>query len=352
MQESLRFPRPSSTCGGFRLLVVRLRPRLVARCRRAPGVLLALAGDQVENLWPLLRTWPSRCVWPRGVGSGLSANLELSISLVPSLFAAVTFGPLEAMLIGAASLLGDLRRPYMKWAVYTPVGESRAAISGLAALDGAVVVSCSLPAIALATCVCRVRRTRPRYRLRLLHGRLARHRQTAVELTKTLAPGDCPSGPPLYPDRRAPLVRLRCDLALDAAVVPRPGDRRPTPLRALSRTSVAWPTIFREVNQRLERANISFATALVATLDARDQYTAGHSAAVAIYSRDIARRMALVRRGATEGSPLRTRARHRQDWAPRRPSREAGRIEPRRAPPDAGTLRDWREDPCEGRGLR
>ena len=37
-----------------------------------------------------------------------------------------------------------------------------------------------------------------------------------------------------------------------------------------------------------ERANLSFATALVATLDARDRYTAGHSAAVAIYARDIA----------------------------------------------------------------
>jgi putative nucleotidyltransferase with HDIG domain len=47
------------------------------------------------------------------------------------------------------------------------------------------------------------------------------------------------------------------------------------------------------VNERLERANLSFATALVATLDARDRYTAGHSAAVAIYSRDIARRMGL-----------------------------------------------------------
>jgi putative nucleotidyltransferase with HDIG domain len=47
------------------------------------------------------------------------------------------------------------------------------------------------------------------------------------------------------------------------------------------------------VNDRLESANLSFATALVATLDARDRYTAGHSAAVAIYSRDIARRMAL-----------------------------------------------------------
>jgi putative nucleotidyltransferase with HDIG domain len=46
-------------------------------------------------------------------------------------------------------------------------------------------------------------------------------------------------------------------------------------------------------NERLRRASLSFATALVATLDARDQYTAGHSAAVAIYARDIAQRMGL-----------------------------------------------------------
>src|SRR5206468_698865 len=47
-------------------------------------------------------------------------------------------------------------------------------------------------------------------------------------------------------------------------------------------------------NVRLERASLSFATALVATLDARDRYTAGHSAAVAIYARDIATRLALT----------------------------------------------------------
>jgi putative nucleotidyltransferase with HDIG domain len=48
-----------------------------------------------------------------------------------------------------------------------------------------------------------------------------------------------------------------------------------------------------EANETLARANLSFAEALVATLDARDRYTAGHSAAVAIYSRDIAVRMGL-----------------------------------------------------------
>jgi putative nucleotidyltransferase with HDIG domain len=48
-----------------------------------------------------------------------------------------------------------------------------------------------------------------------------------------------------------------------------------------------------DANRRLEQANLSFATALVATLDARDRYTAGHSAAVAIYARDIAKRLGL-----------------------------------------------------------
>src|SRR5207248_1674028 len=49
----------------------------------------------------------------------------------------------------------------------------------------------------------------------------------------------------------------------------------------------------RAANSRLERAGLSFASALVATLDARDRYTAGHSAAVAFYARDIAGRLGL-----------------------------------------------------------
>ena len=48
-----------------------------------------------------------------------------------------------------------------------------------------------------------------------------------------------------------------------------------------------------QANVRLERANLSFVRSLVTTLDARDRYTAGHSAAVAIYARDIAGRLGL-----------------------------------------------------------
>jgi putative nucleotidyltransferase with HDIG domain len=49
-----------------------------------------------------------------------------------------------------------------------------------------------------------------------------------------------------------------------------------------------------KANETLEVATISFASALVAALDARDRYTAGHSAAVAVYARDIAARLGLT----------------------------------------------------------
>jgi putative nucleotidyltransferase with HDIG domain len=44
---------------------------------------------------------------------------------------------------------------------------------------------------------------------------------------------------------------------------------------------------------RFEFWEYSMASALLATLDARDPYTAGHSVAVAIYARDIAQRLGL-----------------------------------------------------------
>jgi len=48
-----------------------------------------------------------------------------------------------------------------------------------------------------------------------------------------------------------------------------------------------------DANERLRKVNLSFAAAMVRALDARDAWTAGHSAAVAIYSRDIAREMGM-----------------------------------------------------------
>ncbi|MGC9973833.1 MAG: HD-GYP domain-containing protein [Gaiellaceae bacterium] len=47
--------------------------------------------------------------------------------------------------------------------------------------------------------------------------------------------------------------------------------------------------------RQLERVNLSFATALVTALDARDHYTAGHSATVAVYACDIAKQLGLTK---------------------------------------------------------
>jgi putative nucleotidyltransferase with HDIG domain len=48
-----------------------------------------------------------------------------------------------------------------------------------------------------------------------------------------------------------------------------------------------------DANEHLRLINISFAGAMVRALDARDQWTAGHSLAVAMYSRDIALELGL-----------------------------------------------------------
>ena len=56
----------------------------------------------------------------------------------------------------------------------------------------------------------------------------------------------------------------------------------------------------RQLAEELKRANMSFAEALVATLEKSDQYTAGHSKAVAIYARDIASAWAFRRTSKSE----------------------------------------------------
>ena len=91
--------------------------------------------------------------------------------------------------------------------------------------------------------------------------------------------------------RRSLGIRVPEYFAPNAAALLCPGTRGPTAVCALSgrapRPLWSWSTLMTCLKGQIYR----FATALVATLDARDQYTAGHSAAVAIYARDIAVRL-------------------------------------------------------------
>ena len=73
---------------------------------------------------------------------GLTSTEEQSIHLLPTLFAAVLFGPLAAGVVGAASMLGDPeliakrdpdRAPRLKWATYTSTRFIGGAAMGFAA---------------------------------------------------------------------------------------------------------------------------------------------------------------------------------------------------------------------------
>ena len=105
-------------------------------------------------------------------------------------------------------------------------------------------------------------------------------------------------------------------------------------------------------NSRLEASGLSFASALVAALDARDKYTAGHSAAVAVYARDIARRMGLSEADQQLGTPLRPSARHRGGRPPRGNSRRYRPAVPRGTPGYGGAFGDRRPDPVQRCSVR
>jgi HD superfamily phosphohydrolase YqeK len=251
---------------------------------RAPWIVLALAGLSALAEHSTVRVSPT---------------LQLSLWPLPALFAAVLFGPLAGGVVGAASMLGDRelltfsnreRAPRLKALTYASssfmvgvaMGGTADGIQRLipSQIGGIIVATIAGAAVGetldvVSTGVTSKMRGRD-------FGSVGRALLPVV-LTAT----------PTY----GPLV---AGLALAYAVV----SPWTTPLFFIP--ALAAHRLYQlflqqreladnltEVNATLARANLSFAEGLIATLDARDRYTAGHSAAVAIYSRDIARRMGL-----------------------------------------------------------
>jgi putative nucleotidyltransferase with HDIG domain len=229
-------------------------------------------------------------------GIRLSPSVEASVASLLCIFSAVVYGPLAALVIGAAGLLADLPRrddaqPILRWMTWTAIKVIVAGSAGLvarailtaghsdfwhtfAAVAGAFVVETTIE-VALTFVAPAIR-----------------GRRSWSEGLRSVGPALVASVP-----LQAPVVTVLAysyttispwSVALFA--IPAVAAQR---LLILYRQQRETSDALGLANERLAKANVSFATALVATLDARDRYTAGHSAAVAIYARDIARRMDL-----------------------------------------------------------
>ena len=221
----------------------------------------------------------------------LSKTLEDSVALLPTIFAAVLFGPLAGLIVAAASMLGDFRPPYLKWGIYTSSRALTGAVAGGFAYAFGSSVDSEFGGVALATAASALSAEGLGFVFAAITLRL-RGRANVLDVAKTTIPAIAASIP-LY----APLVAI-----LAFAYTNVSGWTLPlffVPALAAQRLYVMYQqqrTLAEDLvaaNTQLERANVSFASALVATLDARDRYTAGHSAAVAVYARDIATRMGL-----------------------------------------------------------
>jgi putative nucleotidyltransferase with HDIG domain len=220
-----------------------------------------------------------------------TAGLKVSVAFLPLLFVAVAFGPLAAALIGALTMVTDFRAPYARWAVWTA---NRTIISGAAGVAAQAALTLNLdpaPAILVATAAA----ASVDFGLDMLLASIVvvlRGSGSPREMVRAMA-HVAMAAVPIYTAIVGLLAYAYLEVTPWSVVMFFVPAFAAQQLFVLTRDQKDALTRLATANERLERANTSFASALVATLDARDRYTAGHSAAVAIYSRDIAAHMGL-----------------------------------------------------------
>src|SRR5438874_464537 len=114
---------------------------------------LVASGYGIGTVWSTLALALIAAVAERG-RVRLTDTTEESISLLPMLFAAVLFGPIAGMFVGAASLIGEFGQPpYLKWVTYTSTRAICGAATGLAAAFFIQLPQNRVAGIALLTAV-------------------------------------------------------------------------------------------------------------------------------------------------------------------------------------------------------
>lgn len=259
---------------------------------------LVLAGYRVDRPLPLVLLIGLGLIAEQQSIS-LSPGVELSIASLVSIFAAVVFGPLSAAVVAVAGMLTHLARrdvqsPVLRWATWTSIRFLATVAAGLSAslilragANGFWTVFGAVTGAFLAENLVDF--------VLFPVAPVIRGTASLREMVRSAAPVILASVP-----LHAPVVAILAysyntispwSVALFA--IPAFAAQR---LYLLYRHQRETLDALGTANARLASANLSFATALVATLDARDRYTAGHSTAVAIYARDIAKRMGLSER--------------------------------------------------------
>lgn len=254
----------------------------------AAAFALVRAGYHLGPLWAVLVMGAMAAVAERS-GVIVGDGVEMSASFLPIVFAAVALGPLAGFVAGAVSNAADVRPPLLRWIVYTPVRALTGAAAGMVAIwlgqgagFGHYLLISSVATIALIL-------------VDTLFNSLTlavRRRENLLSYPRAVLPIFV-LALPLY----GPLVGLFVygyhSYSLLVAViffVPAIALQRLIHLYQQEKEATRH---LAAANARLLTANARFATGLVAMLEENDPHTAGHSLAVATYSRDIAERMGL-----------------------------------------------------------
>jgi len=269
----------------------------------AVAAALVVSGTTLGNPWVVLALCAAAAITDRA-SVRLSETTDLTVSPVVTLFAAVLFGPLAGGLVGAASELGDVellqkssqsRAPRLKWLTYTSTRFIAGSAMGLTAqviLDH----SDSTVALFLATIAASTVGESLEIGFAALTGWV---RGSRTNVVRTVGPAMvtavCVFSPVVgslafaYQEISPWSALLFLAPALAAHQLYGLYQEK----ARLYEEQLTLSEGLTVANRRLSEANLSFATALVQTLEESDRYTAGHSRAVATYTRDIAAALGL-----------------------------------------------------------
>jgi putative nucleotidyltransferase with HDIG domain len=256
---------------------------------------LLLAGYRVDRPAPLAVLVALALVAERQ-SIRLSATVEVSIASLVCVFAAIEFGPLSGAVVAVAGMAVHLWRRdgnqiVLRWAAWTSVRCIATVSAGLAA--GAILEAGRNQFWTIFAAVASAFTADTAVDFALFPiAPMIRGTANLRALMRSAWPVNLGSLPlhTLVIAVLAYSYETVSPWSVALFVIPAFAAQR---LFMLYREQQETLGALESANGRLASANLSFATALVATLDARDRYTAGHSTAVAVYATDIAQRMGL-----------------------------------------------------------